>query len=68
MPGFGTATRRLVNSGMKRDTGSSRRTRPSSTSVRIAAAVTGFEEEAIANKASLRMGVFATGSRNPWAS
>ena len=57
----------LLNSGMKRDTGSSSRSRPSSRSIRIAAAVIGLDIEAnrehrIGRKRQLRLSAHGAGA------
>ena len=62
------ATFGFLNSGMKRDTGSVRRSFPSSISIRIATPVTGFDIDAMRKIASLRIGVFASTSIRPCAS
>ena len=64
----GIATFVSLNSGMKRDTGSDRRTFPSSTSIRMATPVTGFVIEAMGKMVSLRIGAFASMSISPCAS
>ena len=64
----GIATCVSRNSGMKRDTGSDRRTFPSSTSIRMATPVTGFVIEAIGKMVSFRIGASASMSMRPCAS
>jgi hypothetical protein len=58
----------FLNSGMKRVTGSVRRTFPSSISIRIATPVTGFDIDAMRKIASLRIGVLCSRSMSPCAS
>jgi hypothetical protein len=65
---FGIAIFVSLNCGMNLDTGSLRRIRPSSTSIRIATAVTGFVIDAMRKMASLRIGVLDSMSIRPWAS
>ena len=67
-PDFTTATLVSLNSGMKRDTGSVRRTLPSSTSIRMATPVTGLLIDAIRKMPSLRIGAFDSRSVIPCAS
>jgi len=66
--GFAIATFAFLNSGTKRDTGSPRRSFPSSISIRMATPVIGFDIEAMRKMASLRMGVLASTSIRPCAS
>ena len=65
---LGMPTLVSLNSGMKRDTGSLSRIFPSSSSVRIATAVTGFDIDASRKMASVVIGFFDSRSMNPRAS
>ena len=62
---FSIATLGFLNSGMKRDTGSVRRSFPSSISIRIATPVTGFDIDAMRKIASLRIGVLRLDVHQP---
>ena len=66
--GGGTTTVVLANDGMNRETGSSRCTRPSSTSIMIATLVIALLIEAMRNSVSVVIGTFFSMSRRPAAS
>ena len=64
----GTTTVVFANDGMKRDTGSSRCTVPSSTSIMTATLVIALLIEAMRNSVSVVIGTFFSTSRRPAAS
>ena len=63
LPSFSTATFRSLNSGMNFETGSVRRTLPSSISIITATPVTGLVEEAMRKRASVVIGLLRLGVR-----